>query len=133
MTGESGRVRIDGLLRTGEIVVLSGPALKEARDMAVIATKHRKRSGIPYQNYVAYACEFAEAMAAAGQSDVRSPAISKSVAVEQPTVPIADVATRLGISCRQARRLAKKLGGQIIAGRWFVHEAALNEHIEGRQ
>ncbi len=72
-------------------------------------------------------------MAAAGHSDVRSPAISKAVAVEQPTVPLDKAAARLGISHRQARRLALKLGGDKIAGRWFVDEAALNEHIEGRQ
>jgi hypothetical protein len=123
----------DGLMRVGGLVVLSGPALKEARDSALIAAKHRKRSGIPYQNYEALACEFAAAMSAAGHSDVRSPAISKAVAVEQPTVPIADAAARLGISPRQAIRRAPQLGGKKIAGRWFVDEAALNEHIEGRQ
>lgn len=127
MTAES------GLIRVGGIVVLSGPALKEARDSALIAAKHRKRSGIPYQNYEALACEFGAAMAAAGHSDVRSPAISKAVAVEQPTVPVAEVADRLGLSARQASRIAPKLGGRKIAGRWFVHEAALREHIEGRQ
>lgn len=133
MTAESDRMHIAGLQRTGGVVVLSGPALKEARNMALIAVKHRKQSGIPHRDYAALACEFGAAMAAAGQSDVRSPAISKAVAVEQPTVPIAEAAVRLGLSPRQARRLAKKLGGQIIAGRWLVHEAALNEHIEGRQ
>lgn len=133
MTGESERMHIAGLLRTGGIVVLSGPALKEARDSAVIAAKHRQRSGIPYQNYVVLACEFGEAMAAAGQSDVRSPAINKAVAVEQPTLPLREAAARLGISLRQARRRAPGLGGQVIAGRWFIDEAALNEHIKGRQ
>jgi hypothetical protein len=123
----------DGLMRVGPVVVLSGPALKEARDSALIAAKHRKRSGIPYQNYEALACEFGEAMAAAGHWDVRSPAISKAVAVEQPTVPLTEAAARLDISIRQARRRAPQLGGRMIAGRWFVDEAALNEHIEGRQ
>lgn len=122
-----------GLLRVGPVVVLSGPALKAARDSALIAAKHRKRSGIPYQHYVALACEFGEAMAAAGHSDVRSPAISKAVAVEQPTMPLDETAARLGISRRQARRLAPQLGGRKIAGHWFVDEAALDEHIEGRQ
>lgn len=122
-----------GLLRAGGVVVLAGPALKAARDCALIAAKHRKSCGIPYRNYEALACEFGAAMAAAGHSDVRSPAISKPVAVEQPTVPLDETAARLGISRRQARRLAQKLGGRKIAGRWFVDEAALNEHIEGRQ
>jgi hypothetical protein len=133
MTAESGQMHIAGLMRTGEIVILSGSALKEARDSALIAAKHRKRSGIPYRNYEALACEFGEAMAAGGHSDVRSPAIRKAVIVEQPTVPLAEAAIRLGLSRRQASRLAPKLGGDKIAGRWFVDKAALNEHIEGRR
>jgi hypothetical protein len=122
-----------GLIRAGGVVVLSGPALRAALECALIAIKHRKWAGVPYLTFEALACEFGEAMAAAGHSDVRSPAIRKSVAVEQPIVPIAEAAARLGISCRQGRRLVPKLGGQIIAGRWFVDETALNEHIEGRQ
>ena len=122
-----------GLLHVGGVVVLSGAALKAARDCALIAIKHRKMSGLPYQTYEALACELVAAMAAVGQTDGRSPAISKAVAVEQPTVPLAEAAVRLDISLRQARRLAPKLGGQKIAGLWFVDETALREHIEGRQ
>jgi hypothetical protein len=122
-----------GLLRFGGVVVLTGPALKAARDSALIAAKHRKRSGIPYQNYATLACEFHAAMSAAGHSDVRSPPVSKAVTVEQPTVPLAEAAARLRLSPRQASRLALKLGGDKIAGRWFVDETALNEHIEGRR
>lgn len=122
-----------GLMRSGSVVVLTGPALKQARDAALLAAKYRKRNGIPFQKYEALACEFAAAMAAAGHSDVRSPAISKAAAMEQPTVPLAEAAARLGISHRQARRRAQQLGGKKIAGRWLVDETALNEHIEGRQ
>lgn len=122
-----------GLTRVGGVVVLCGAALKEARDSALIAVKHRQKSGIPYRNYEALASEFGEAMAAAGQPDVRSPAISKAVAVDQPTVPLTEAAVRLGVSERQARRLAPQLGGKKIAGSWFVDETALNEHIEGKQ
>lgn len=125
MTAESGLIRVDG------VVVLSGPALKAARDCALIAVKHRKMSGVPFQNYSALACELDAAMAAAGHSDVRSPAISKAVGVEQPTVPLDEAMTRLGIGDRQARRLAPSLGGRKIAGRWFVDETALREHIDG--
>ncbi|MCA4726881.1 hypothetical protein [Mycolicibacterium fortuitum] len=122
-----------GLVRSGRVVVLSGPALKQARDAALIAVKHRKQSGVPYRNYEALACEFSAAMAAAGHSDVRSPAINKSVAVEQPTVPLDKAAARLGISLRQARRRAPQLGGQKIAGRWFLDDTAITQHIEGQQ
>ncbi|KUI14358.1 hypothetical protein AU193_03210 [Mycobacterium sp. GA-1285] len=122
-----------GLLRAGGVVVLSGPALKAARDCALIAVKHRKMSGVPFQTYEALACELNAAMAAAGHSDVRSPAISHDVPMTQPTVPLAEAAARQGISLRQARRRAPQLGGKKIAGRWFVDEIALRQHIEGRQ
>lgn len=122
-----------GLIRAGGIVVLSGPALRAARDCALIAVKHRKLSGVPYQTYEALACEFAAAVSAAGHSDVRSPAVSKAVAVTQPTVPLAEAAERLGISDRQARRLAPQLGGRRVAGRWLVDELALREHLGGQQ
>ena len=122
-----------GLLRAGGVVVLSGPALKAARDCALIAVKHRKMSGVPYRTYEALACELNEAVSASGQADMRSPAISKAVAVDRPNVPITEAAARLGISDRHARRLAPKLEGKKIAGRWFVDEIALRQHIEGRQ
>lgn len=122
-----------GLTRRGGFVVLSGSALKAARDCALIAVKHRSWAGAPHQVYAALACELNEAMAAAGQSDVRSPAVSKAVGVDQPTATIAEAAERLSISARQARRLAPQLGGQIIAGRWFVDELALRQHTEGKK
>lgn len=120
-----------GLIRAGPFVVLSGPALKAARDCALLVAKNRMRAGIPYRTYEALACELSEAMTADGHSDVRSPAISKAATVDQPTVPLAEAAARLDVSLRQARRLAPHLGGKKIAGRWFVDDAALNEHIAG--
>lgn len=124
---ETGLTRVDG------VVVLSGPALRAARDCALIAVKHRKLSGVPYRTYEALACELNEAMSASGQADMRSPAISKAVAVDQPTVPITEAAACLGISDRHARRLAPKLGGKKIGRCWVVDETALRQHIEGRQ
>lgn len=122
-----------GLIRAGGVVVLSGAALKAALETAVLAIRASRLAGRSYDAYEALACEYAAAMAAAGQSDVRLPAVSEAVAVEQPTVPLADAAVRLNLSLRQARRLAPKLGGRKPAGRWFVDELALREHIEGRQ
>ena len=123
----------DGLLRVDGVVVLSGLPLKVARDCALIAAKHRKWCGIPFQSFEALACEFGAAMAAAGHSDVRLPAVCDPVPVEkQPTVPVAEVADRLGISERQARRVALKLGGRKVGGRRFVEEAALRQHLDER-
>ncbi|MBP2454614.1 hypothetical protein [Mycolicibacterium lutetiense] len=53
--------------------------------------------------------------------------------MEQPTVPVAEAAARLGISVRQARRLAPQLEGRKIAGCVFVDETALRQHTEGTQ
>ncbi|MGE2718507.1 hypothetical protein [Mycolicibacterium celeriflavum] len=125
-----------GLLRVGGVVVLSGPALRSALDAALVAIKQRKLSGLPFSTtpYEALACELAAAMAAGGHADVRPSAISNPVPMdEQPTVPLAEAATHLDMSLRQARRLAPQLGGRKIAGSWFVDETALRQHIEGRQ
>lgn len=122
-----------GLTRVGGVVVLSGSALRSALQATLITIKNRNMSGLSTQPYEALACELKEAMAAAGQSVRRSPAVSKAADVdEQPTVPLAEAAERLAVSVRQARRLAPKLGGQIIAGSWFVDELALRQHTEGK-
>ncbi|OPX05956.1 helix-turn-helix domain-containing protein [Mycobacterium sp. AT1] len=122
-----------GLMQGVGFVVLSGPALRAARDSALIAVKHRKMSGVPYQTYEALACKLHEVMSYGGPSDTRSPAISKAADVDRPNVTIAEVAVRLGISERHARRLAPKLGGQKIAGSWFVDELAIRQHLEGKK
>jgi hypothetical protein len=123
----SGLTRIDG------VVILSGPALRFVLRCVLIVVHVGRASRLPTQTVKALACELNEAVSAAGQSVMRSPAISKAVAVDQrPTVPIAEAAERLGISVRHARRLAPKLGGQRIAGSWFVDELALRQHTEGK-
>ncbi|MBE5501847.1 hypothetical protein E3G66_004674 [Mycobacteroides abscessus] len=126
-----------GLTRYGPAVILTGPALKLVLDAALIAVKHRRMTaGLPFSTtpYEALACELRAAMAADGHADVRTGAISDPVPVdEQPRVPLAEAAAQLHISERQARRLAPQLGGRRIAGRWFVDELALSQHLEGRQ
>lgn len=126
-----------GLMRVGGVVVLSGPALRCALDAALLAVRQRKlTAGLPFSTapYESLACELLAAMAASGHGDVRACAITDPVPVdEQPTVPLAEAAAELGISRRQARRLAPKLGGQIITGSWFVNGTALRQHIEGRK
>ena len=73
-------------------------------------------------------------MSVRGQSVIDQTELAQPDAVdEHPTVPLAEAAARLNISDRQARRLAPQLGGRMIAGRWFVDELALRQHIEGRK
>lgn len=127
MTDES------GLTRVGGVVVLSGPALRLVLRCVLVVIKLGKMSGASHQTYKALACELNEAMAADARSDVRSSTVRDPVPVDEPTVPIAEAAAQLGISDRQARRLAPQLGGRMIAGRWLVDELALRQHIEGRQ
>lgn len=125
-----------GLLRVGGVVVLSGPALRSALDAVLVAVRQRKLSGLPFSTtpYESLACELAAAMAANGHADVRDCAISDPMPMdEQPTVPLAEAATHLDMSPRQARRLAPQLGGQKITGSWFVDETALRQHLEGRK
>jgi hypothetical protein len=123
-----------GLTRVGPIVVLSGPALRCALDAALVAIRQRKLSGLPFSTtpYEALAGELAAAMAANGHADVRDCAISDPVPMGEPTVPLAEAATLLDMSHRQARRLAPQLGGRKVAGSWFVDETALRQHIEGK-
>jgi hypothetical protein len=123
-----------GLTRVGGVVVLNGPALRSALQATLIATRNRKLSGLPTQTYDALACELHAAMAAAGQSVIDQTELAQPDAMdEHPTVPLAEASARLNISDRQARRRAPQLGGKKIAGRWFVDEIALRQHIEGRQ
>lgn len=127
MTAES------GLLRVGGVVVVSGPALRTTLQGQLIAIRQRRMSGLPTDQFEDLAAELRAAMSAASHSDVRLPAVCDSVPVEQqPTVPVAEAAVRLKLSVRQATRRALQLGGKKIAGRWFVDELALREHIEGK-
>lgn len=48
-------------------------------------------------------------------------------------VPLVEAAARLGLTDRQVRRLAPRLGGKKIGGRWLIDEQALVEQIEGRK
>lgn len=123
-----------GLSRHGGVVVLSGPALRTAAGAVLDGIKWRRSKGQPFDAQEALACAFLEAMAATGHSDVRLPAVCDPVSVEeQPTVTVPEVAERLDVSQRQARRVAEKLGGCKFGGRWFVTETALREHLEGMQ
>lgn len=42
-----------------------------------------------------------------------------------------EVAKRLGTSDRHVRRLAPKLGGYLVGGRWLIDEQAVQDHIQG--
>ncbi len=124
---------LPGLQRVGGVVVLTGPALRAALDCTLRAIIHRGIAGLPNGTFEVLACELRDAMAATGQSDVRISTVGEHHPMERPTVPITEASDRLGVSTRQCRRLAPRLGGRRIGGRWLIDELALREHIEGTQ
>jgi len=123
---------IDGLTRVGGVVVLSGRTLRVMRDALAIALRARRLNGLPdSSSYVVIIAEINEAMAAHGQTDVRDD-IDMQASVLQP-MSVEEAAGALGISRRQARRLAPKLGGRRIGGRWMLGPQAVREHMEGQK
>lgn len=133
MTPPSSSWRLDGLVVAGTAVILTGGAARAALQAALIAIRARRANGLPdSEAYRELARALAQAESGGGHSDAR-----EHVAVEHfsvgPTVPLVEAATRLGLSDRQARRLAPRLGGRKIAGRWLIDEQALMDQIEGRR
>lgn len=123
---------MNGLFRIGPSVVLSGDAARIVLESMLIAAQSRTRSGLPITAaHRAIAQELAAVVSPKRQCDVAIERIAEHVPM-QPTVAIADAARRLGLSKRQTQRIAPKLGGRIIAGRWLLDEQAIREHQEGR-
>lgn len=125
---------LPGLTVVGGVVVMHGPPLRVMRDALLIAARSRHRNGLPVSaHHAAILDAVTAAMSATGQTDDRETAALQSHSHELPTVPLAEAARRLGYSQRHTRRLAHRLGGQRIAGRWLLDDQAITEHIEGRQ
>ncbi|MDQ1305869.1 MAG: hypothetical protein QG671_1701, partial [Actinomycetota bacterium] len=110
---------MNGLTRVGGVVIVHGTAARTLCEAVLIAERARRSSGLPCSGvYGELARELHAAAAAAGHSDVRAEASGDSVVVS-PTVPIEQAAAELGVSKRQARRLAPDLGGKLVGGRWL--------------
>lgn len=118
----------------GPVVILSGPALRSVVGMCSIAARSRSVSGMPRSaitSAIAQAC--ADALSASGQSDVRETQVTQHVQQQQRTMTITAAAQILRLSERQTRRLATRLGGKLIGGRWLLDEDAVREHAtEGK-
>lgn len=123
---------MNGLLRVGGVVVISGAAARTLCEAVLIAARARAHSGYPPSgDYATLATELHAAMSASGQSDVRDLPDPDPESVA-PTVPIEQAAAELGLSKRQTRRLAPDLGGRIVGGRWLLDAHAIRQHIEGQ-
>lgn len=119
-----------GLNRVGGVVVLTGPALRTCLQAALIAVKHHHLTGLPRGPYEHLARELHAALSAPGHTDVPPAPVRHPEPVQHPSVPIDQAAARLGLSRRQARRLAPRLGGRLVGGRWLLDDAALQEHLD---
>jgi hypothetical protein len=123
-----------GLVVAGTAVVLTGDWLQTTLQAVLIASRSRRHNGLPNNAaHAELAGALADAMAAHGQSDGREPEELHHYPQEQPTVTVEDAARQLGLSHRQTRRLAPRLGGKLIAGRWLLDQTAINEHKEGNR
>lgn len=120
-----------GPVVAGSAVVLADGWLGIARQAVLIADKTRRRNGLPSsRSYIALAEALTSAMSVHGHSDVRETEELQDHPQEL-AVTIADAAEQLGLSERQTRRLAQRLGGKRIAGRWLLDQDAIDDHRNG--
>ena len=112
------------------IVIVTGLALRPALDAVLIAVRSRRLSGLPHSRiHDDLAAAFLTA-STAGRTDVPEPVALQSLT---PTVTVKEAAAQMNRSPRQVRRIASKLGGRIIVGRWLLDDTAIAEHLEGRR
>jgi hypothetical protein len=117
----------------GTAVILTGDWLQTTLQAVLIAARTRRHNGLPTTSAdTALAEALAQAVAANGHEDVREPPVLQHYPQTQPTVTVEDGARQLGLSRRQARRLAPKLGGKLIGGQWRLDQHAIDEHLNGK-
>jgi hypothetical protein len=121
-----------GVVVAGSAVILHGPALRAALDCVLIAGRSRRLSGLPDSRAYLGLAEALLRASASGRSDVLKHVPAQYFPVA-PTVPIEEAADMLRLSRRQTRRIAPRLGGRIIAGRWLLDRTAIDEHLTGRR
>ena len=111
------------------VVVVSGDAIRAAAEVVLIGIRYRRQTGLPQSKvHEELAAAF---IAASASGHVDTPDVGDPQPLST-TVTIVEAAKRMKCSPRQARRLAPKLGGRIIAGRWLLDHQAIEEHVEGR-
>lgn len=104
-------------------VLLDGRHLDALRYCVDVARRARRRTGLPP---VAAVEALAALVAATGQSDSTADTL-----VEPEGMTTTEAAALLGCSTRTATRLAPKLGGRLVGGRWLLDRQAVTEHKEG--
>ena len=120
-----------GLMVAGGVVVLSGDWLQVTLTAVQMAERGRRLKGLPDSPaHRRLAGALRTAMAACPQTDGPKPAAAQTKNNRWLTAK--EAAEMLGCSQRHARRLAPKLDGDRSSGPWFIPQAALLEHMEGR-
>lgn len=122
---------VNGLIRAGGVVVIHDTAARTLCQALLIAERARRLNGLPPSTDYAELIDALHAASGVGQTDVRT-APSLPQLPHEPTVTVRHAAKRLGISERQARRLAAKLGGRKVGNQWRLDEQAIREHSDGR-
>lgn len=108
-------------------VLLTGGALDAARYAVEVAQRARRRNGLPpVASLTALADALDAAMAVGGQTDTIDDAQG-----DPDYMTTDEAAELLGISPRSVRRMASRLGGRLVGGRWLVDRQAVSEHLEG--
>lgn len=105
-----------------DVLLLTGDAVHALAYAVHVAQRARARNGLPPSRALAALAS------AAGQQDTQ-PAPQPDTEPEWITTE--EAAQMLGISNRQARRLAPALGGRLTGGRWLLDHRAVTEHQEG--
>lgn len=105
-------------------LLLDGAALDAARYAVRVAQRARARNGLPPSVQLA---RLGEALSAAGPADAADDDHGQPDAMTTT-----EAAAQLGCSERQVRRMALRLGGQLVGGRWLLDRTAVSEHLEGK-
>ena len=126
-------MRVDGqppgLMVAGTAVIIEGPMLEHALLGVQHITGRRRSHDLPVPpEWVALEAALTRAMSACPASD-----LSDTVKGDHGSqmVTIREGATMLGVTERHTRRRAAQLGGERIAGRWWLDRAAILQHLEG--
>lgn len=114
------------VLRLGPALLLHGPALDAVRYCVDTTRRLRRHKGLPESGDLAI---LAAALAEPGQPDIPEPDAAHNDTSEMITTDHA--ARLLHCSPRTVRRLAPKLGGTRIGGRWMIDPLAITEHLKG--
>lgn len=105
------------------VLLLTGGAVDALLYAVQVAQRARQRNNLPPSHALA------ELASAAGQTDARR---VEPLEDEMEMIATEEAARMLECSSRQARRLAPRLGGRRVGGRWLLDRRAVVEHIEGR-